>query len=106
MRLTPASRCSLTCLKSTGSILDFQVWQSILYNPQDNLVNVEQLLDKLESKISNFVCIYCEKVFKSYSVLKLHMRKKKHFKIDPKNHIYDEYYMVNYLEQGKNWEDI
>jgi hypothetical protein len=36
-------------------------------------------------------------VFKSYSVLKLHMRKKKHFKIDARNKEYDRFYIINYL---------
>jgi hypothetical protein len=25
------------------------------------------------------------------------MRKKKHFKINPKNHLYDQFYVVNYV---------
>lgn len=33
------------------------------------------------------------------------MRKKKHFKINPRNRIYDRFYVVNYIEPGKNWED-
>ena len=32
------------------------------------------------------------------------MRKKKHFKINPRNHGYDRFYIINYLEPGKNWE--
>jgi len=34
------------------------------------------------------------------------MRKKKHFKINSKNHIYDKFYIINYLEPGKNWENF
>ena len=33
------------------------------------------------------------------------MRKKRHFKISPQNHFYDKYYVINYLEAGKNWQD-
>lgn len=40
----------------------------------DNLVHVNELLDILQAKIASLQCIYCEKTFKSYSVLKLHMR--------------------------------
>eukprot|EP01112_Ceratiomyxa_fruticulosa_P015885 TRINITY_DN4741_c0_g1_i2.p1 TRINITY_DN4741_c0_g1~~TRINITY_DN4741_c0_g1_i2.p1 ORF type:complete len:326 (-),score=69.99 TRINITY_DN4741_c0_g1_i2:102-1079(-) len=72
----------------------------------DNLVDINELLDLLQSKIDALQCIYCEKTFKSPPVLKLHMRKKKHFKISPKNKIYDRFYVVNYLEMGKNWETI
>jgi hypothetical protein len=41
------------------------------------------------------------KTFKSHSVLKLHMRKKKHFRIDPHQTLYDRFYIVNYLHPGK-----
>jgi hypothetical protein len=34
-------------------------------------------------------CIYCEKTFKTRDVLKEHMRKKGHKKINPKNVAYD-----------------
>ncbi len=42
-------------------------------------------------------CIYCEKTFKNHAVLKKHMRKKKHFKINAKDTSYDQFYMINYL---------
>eukprot|EP00096_Caligus_rogercresseyi_P008554 TRINITY_DN2755_c0_g1_i1.p1 TRINITY_DN2755_c0_g1~~TRINITY_DN2755_c0_g1_i1.p1 ORF type:complete len:491 (-),score=171.02 TRINITY_DN2755_c0_g1_i1:16-1488(-) len=69
----------------------------------DNLVFFEELLDVLEGKLNEMTCIYCEKVFKSREVLKEHMRKKSHKKINPKNAAYDKYYLVNYLEFGKTW---
>jgi hypothetical protein len=34
------------------------------------------------------------------------MRKKAHKKVNPQNRLYDQFYLVNYLEFGKNWEDI
>lgn len=34
------------------------------------------------------------------------MRKKKHFKIASKNRQYDRFYVINYLEPGKNWESF
>jgi hypothetical protein len=34
------------------------------------------------------------------------MRKKQHKRLNPQNKSYDKYYLVNYLEFGKNWEDI
>jgi len=69
-----------------------------------NLVYVEKLLDILEEKLEKLVCIYCEKIFKSREVLKEHMRKKNHKKINPRDSNYDKYYLVNYLEFGKSWE--
>ena len=68
------------------------------------MVYVEELLDILEEKLDKLVCIYCEKVFKSREVLKEHMRKKNHKKINPRNSNYDKFYLVNYLEFGKKWE--
>jgi len=72
----------------------------------DNLVNVNLFLDVLEQKIKDNICIYCERIFKDYTTLKLHMRKKKHFKINARNKEYDQFYIINYLEEGKSWEEI
>ena len=71
-----------------------------------NLVYIDELLDILERRLDDLVCIYCEKVFKSRDVLKEHMRKKNHKKINPRNSTYDKYYLVNYLEFGKSWEHV
>ena len=34
------------------------------------------------------------------------MRKKMHKKLNPKNKMWDRFYLVNYLEFGKTWEDF
>ncbi|RUS21796.1 hypothetical protein BC937DRAFT_91438 [Endogone sp. FLAS-F59071] len=72
----------------------------------DNLVNVNEFLDMLEGKLTNLQCLYCEKIFTTPAVLRKHMRKKKHFKIAAKNRLYDPFYVINYLEPGKNWENF
>lgn len=72
----------------------------------DNLVFVKEFLDLIETKLEHLLCLYCEKIFKSREVLKEHMRKKMHKKINPKNKEWDKFYLVNYLEFGKTWEDI
>lgn len=72
----------------------------------DNIVFAEEFLNLLEQKLSNNICLYCERTFKDRSVLKEHMRKKQHKQINPKNKEYDKFYLINYLEKGKNWEDI
>ncbi|KAI8394224.1 uncharacterized protein BYT42DRAFT_487161 [Radiomyces spectabilis] len=72
----------------------------------DNLVNVSEFLGILESHLSKLQCLYCEKTFTSPAVLRKHMRKKKHFKIAPKNRQYDRFYVINYREPGKNWENL
>lgn len=69
----------------------------------DNIVNLDGFLNLLSEKMMFLKCIYCEKTFTSPSVLRLHMRKKKHFKVNPNNSEYDKFYLVNYLELGKNW---
>ena len=77
-----------------------------LYYIISSLVYVEELLDILENRLDNLVCIFCEKVFKSREVLKEHMRKKNHKKINPRNAAYDKFYLINYLEMGKSWEQV
>lgn len=46
---------------------------------------------------SSLQCLYCERIFKDKTVLKEHMRKKQHKKINPKNRKYDKFYVINYL---------
>ena len=72
----------------------------------NNLVFVNEFLDAVEEKLEQLVCLYCEGVFKSREVLKEHMRKKMHKKLNPKNKAWDRFYLVNYLEFGKSWEDF
>jgi len=72
----------------------------------DNIVFAEEFLNLLEEKLLKNICLYCERIFKDRNVLKEHMRKKLHKQINPKNKEYDKFYLINYLEKGKNWEDI
>ncbi|KAJ1832354.1 hypothetical protein LPJ73_008003, partial [Coemansia sp. RSA 2703] len=72
----------------------------------DNLVQVDEFLHILESKLAAQQCLYCEKTFTSPAVLRKHMRKKKHFKISAHNRLYDRFYVVNYAEPGRSWEEI
>ncbi|XP_013406109.1 zinc finger protein 277-like, partial [Lingula anatina] len=72
----------------------------------DNLVNTDEFLDLLQEKLDNLQCLYCEKNFKDRMTLKEHMRKKQHKRIKPQNPTYDKFYVINYLELGKNWENI
>ncbi|KAK2488719.1 hypothetical protein MC885_001349, partial [Smutsia gigantea] len=51
-------------------------------------------------------CLYCEKTFRDKNTLKDHMRKKQHRRINPKNREYDRFYVINYLELGKSWEEV
>lgn len=69
-----------------------------------NLVFVDEFLTEIEQKLANFECLYCDKVFKDRVSLIEHMRKKSHRRLNPQNKAYDKYYIINYLELGKNWE--
>ena len=69
-------------------------------------MRVQEQQDKIEAQLEELVCLYCEKLFKSREVLKEHMRKKMHKKLNPKNKEWDKYYLVNYLESGKTWQDF
>ncbi|XP_049845994.1 zinc finger protein 277 isoform X1 [Schistocerca gregaria] len=72
----------------------------------DNLVFTDELIDKLHKTLERLQCLYCEKYFKKRESLKEHMRKKQHKSINPDNKCYDKFYVVNYLELGRNWRDI
>ena len=72
----------------------------------DNVVGVARFLDTIQEKLDRNVCLYCEKVFRDRTTLKDHMRKKQHRKLNPKNREYDQFYLINYLELGKNWEAL
>ncbi|TRY54858.1 hypothetical protein DNTS_001812 [Danionella cerebrum] len=61
----------------------------------DNIVYCNDFLHLLESKLD-----------KDKTTLKDHMRKKQHRRINAKNHDYDRFYVINYLELGKTWEEV
>ena len=73
-------------------------------NP-DNIVNCLQFLDLLEKKLNQLECLYCRKTFKSWDILKEHMRKKGHKQLHPNNKEYDKYYVINY-SSDKNWKEL
>ncbi|XP_070686757.1 zinc finger protein 277 isoform X2 [Pempheris klunzingeri] len=72
----------------------------------DNIVYCNQFLDTLQSKLDNLQCLYCEKTFRDKTTLKDHMRKKAHRRINANNREYDRFYVINYLELGKTWEEV
>ncbi|XP_041795080.1 zinc finger protein 277 isoform X2 [Chelmon rostratus] len=72
----------------------------------DNIVYCKQFLDTLQSKLDNLQCLYCEKTFRDKTTLKDHMRKKAHRRINANNREYDHFYVINYLELGKTWEEV
>lgn len=74
-------------------------------NP-DNIVHAAEFLDMMKSKLDKCTCLFCEKEFKEWSILKDHMRKKGHKRLDPKNKEYDRFYVINYLEPGKDWKAV
>ena len=75
----------------------------ILYSSTYSVSLPSDLLDLLERRLNDLVCIFCEKIFKNRDVLKEHMRKKSHKKINPRNEAYDKFYIINYLEFGRTW---
>ncbi|XP_054582217.1 zinc finger protein 277 isoform X4 [Eptesicus fuscus] len=72
----------------------------------DNIVNCGEFLSTLQRKLDNLQCLYCERTFRDRSLLKDHMRKKQHRRINPRNREYDQFYVINYLELGKSWEEV
>lgn len=72
----------------------------------DNLVFVAEYIDTLREKFNRNECIYCEKIYPDRMALMEHMRKRGHREVNPKNHYYDKFYIINYLELGKRWLDV
>lgn len=56
--------------------------------------------------IVSLQCLYCNGVFKDRSTLRDHMRKKQHKKLNPQDKKYDKFYVINYLEMGRTWQEI
>ncbi|PRP73201.1 zinc finger protein [Planoprotostelium fungivorum] len=102
------SRKCLFCRKWLGNREEYfsHMLQTHSFNigRPDNLVNVHLLLNVLQSKLNSCICIFCEKKFVDWDTLKLHMRKKRHLRIDAQNKEYDPFYIINYLEDGKDWQ--
>uniref|UniRef100_A0A0N5B1D2 C2H2-type domain-containing protein n=1 Tax=Syphacia muris TaxID=451379 RepID=A0A0N5B1D2_9BILA len=72
----------------------------------DNLVFVTEYIEHLKEKLVRNECIYCEKTYSDRNTLMEHMRKRNHREVNPKNHYYDKFYIINYLELGKRWLDV
>lgn len=68
----------------------------------ENLIFIDELIDFIEDKLTNLICVYCEKVFKDRATLKEHMRKKGHKRINPDNKAYDRFFMCNYKMKEAN----
>lgn len=68
----------------------------------ENLVFIDELIDVVEQKMKNLICLYCEKTFKDRMTLKEHMRKKGHKRINPENKFYDKFFLTNYYKDRQN----
>jgi hypothetical protein len=76
------------------------------FNPgrPSNLVWIPQLVQRLHDELENNVCMFCKAVFPNQRKLKSHLRKKRHMRIPP-DHSFDRFYMVNYLDLNRQWEE-
>ncbi|XP_032519099.2 zinc finger protein 277 [Danaus plexippus] len=63
----------------------------------ENLIFIDDLVNLIANKLENLQCIFCEGVFKDRTILKEHMRKKGHKRINPVNKEYDKFFLVNYI---------
>jgi Zn ribbon nucleic-acid-binding protein len=62
----------------------------------DNLILIDDLINLVATKLEKLQCIFCEGYFKDRTILKEHMRKKGHKRINPDNKEYDKFFLVNY----------
>lgn len=95
--------------KFSGTWQEYLQWmfEQHRFNPgrPQNLIYIPQLIDHLRNQINNNICIHCQQQFNKPHLLRTHMKKKPHDKI-PDSRFFDRFYMVNYLEAGKKWQDI
>ncbi|XP_041458691.1 zinc finger protein 277-like [Lytechinus variegatus] len=108
---TSLSRSCLFCRESfTGNRADLfnhmAFSHSFNIGQPDNIVFANDFLDLLERTLQNLQCLYCEKIFRDKMALKDHMRKKQHRRLNPNNKAYDRFYIINYLEAGKDWQTV
>lgn len=68
----------------------------------ENLVYIDELIDNVQQKLEQLICLFCSKTFKDRPTLKEHMRKKGHKRINPDNKAYDKYFLVNYKNEMDN----
>ncbi|XP_050067274.1 zinc finger protein 277 [Anopheles maculipalpis] len=73
----------------------------LLLGKPEHLVFVDELIDVVQEKLNQLLCLFCEKLFKDRPTLKEHMRKKGHKRINPDNHYYDRFFLVNYRLKQK-----
>ena len=66
-----------------------------------NLVLVPCFLDLLRDQLKKTRCLFCEVEFRDGMALRRHMRKKKHFRVNPRNTLYDHFYIANYLDPNQ-----
>lgn len=66
----------------------------------ENLVFIDELIDMIQGKMTNFICLFCEKKFPNRETLKEHMRKKGHKRINPTNKNYDRFFLINYQTES------
>jgi hypothetical protein len=57
-------------------------------------VFVDELLEKLHSRLEDLRCLFCNNLFTDRQLLREHIRKKQHNTNDTD---YDKYYVINYL---------
>ena len=72
----------------------------------DNIVFGPEFIDAIEAKLDALRCLFCDGAFRDRATLKEHMRKKQHKKINPAHTAFDKFYVINYLEFGKGWQEI
>lgn len=72
----------------------------LLLGKSENLVFIDELIDTVQQKMDELLCLFCEKKFKDRPTLKEHMRKKGHKRINPDIKSYDKFFLVNYRSEN------
>ena len=78
----------------------------------DDLVNIEQLLDLLESQLTSNQCFHCGGFYPSGVIahfrqeLEARRGRRKFLYVSEHMTEFDRFYLVNYLEPGRSWKEM
>ncbi|KAJ6230731.1 zinc finger protein [Anaeramoeba flamelloides] len=64
----------------------------------DNLVLTDEFIQVIKEYLDKQQCIFCKKIFPNIKMTTTHMRKKRHYRINPKDKRFDKFYMKYYLK--------
>ncbi|KAH7824108.1 putative zinc finger, c2h2 type domain containing protein [Monocercomonoides exilis] len=69
----------------------------------DDVVGFSEFISILFEKANGCVCVYCGHKYPNYDVLHLHMRKKGHLRLHPRDNLWDRFFIANFTDLSRSW---